>query len=1053
MIVNFSQFDCGEKPTLVLKNLDGTAIQTLGCAFEIEADLLYNEISTLTFKIPAQVDGELVPKYEDVVGMRIVDLIGCGQFVLVDPEEEFDGIKKIKTCKAYSLEYEFMKKMIYLEAGTYNFYSGIDTSDPDTIVGRIRECLPEWRFDIDESLIGKYRTFDDINKNVYDFIKSDAQKKYGCVFDFDTYERIVHVIDVSTFVPTKQVYLSSNNLINKIKTNEDSENIITRLDVNGAEDVTIRSVNPTGTNKIYDLDYFMTEKNFTSDFIAKWRQWEADCEAKQSLYYDITMSYNMKLLAILTKEAEISDLEAELVSKENIQAVTIQGIAQNLKKESDLDSINSEISSLKNQISGLKNDVASMKESASEIHSERENINKALAFENYFTENEMVILRRYFIDDILQDNSFVAETAATYIEEDYSFVMNGSSISLSGAESITEATDSLGNRVVSFVGGSLILESLSAKMVRGTLYFEADRTIVFSGYADNGTIGDSKFSNGSITVSGDYSSVSVGDTFLSCVISDGRFYFTEKCSEYKQHQIEWELYAYGKQVLHEKASPTYNFDVECCNFLKLEDFLLFRNQLTLGQRVYLYLDEKVLEPFVVSVHVNFDDPTDFSIEFSSIYAAFDQSFHLAKLLDESVSTGKTLSYKSGMYSSFVNSGASTAVKDFMDSALDISKNAVLSSENQAISFDDTGIRIRKWADDSHTTYAPEEIWIVDNVIAFTEDNWATSKMAIGKIFDPNLMSVSNPTGMAYGIVADYLVGKIIAGQNLVIQATAEDGKTVTFKVDGSGAHLYNAEFNIISENKKWQFAASPEYGFGIGTYPLMTVDDNGNTLLDEDKAKFWVDSSGNVHFKGMLDGATGVFKGQLKVGGNDKDGYNFFVNELGEVTAKSGTFSGNIEANDLFLKNKNEYVSILNEAGKIKSDWVESLSVSELTTGAEDDGDYGTFYINISGRTMKYYKEDGDAGVLLGRISASAPAQGAKYFEMWGTHIDIHAGSGVESGGIVLYPQIELFDEEIALWGADNNTYIRINRDGEGKIELYGDVYVNDTPYGVAVFG
>lgn len=791
MVVNFSQFDCGEKPILVLKNLDGTAIQTLGYAFGIEADFSYNEVSTLTFNIPAQVDGREVPGYADVVGMRIIDLVGYGEFLLVNPEVESDGIKEIKTCKAYSLEHEFSKKMIFLEAGTFNFCDGIDYSNPNTIIGRIKECMPDWTFDISESLVGKYRTFDDINKNVYEFMKSDVQKKYQCIFDFNTYERLVIVHDVNKDVPTNQVYLSEDNLIHKIEIDEDSDNIITRLDVNGAEGVSIRSVNPTGTNKIYNLDYFMTAKNFSQEFIDTWRKWEEDCAAKQTLYYDITMSYNMKLLAILTKEAEIADLEAELVSKENILGAKIQLIAQstnNTTKEEQqeaLDNVNAEISNIKSNIANLKSAVKEMKANAAEVNTRRENINKELAFENYFTDkNDLAVLRRYFIDDVLQDSSFVAETAATYIEQDYSIILNNSSVSISEASNVIETVDASGNRVISFSGGILTMNSLTAKMIRGTLYFETSGDVVFSGYAENGTVGEASFLNGSITVSGTHSSLSVGNSSLVFAISNGRLYFTEKCSEYKQHQIEWELYEYGHQTLKERASPTYNFKVECSNFLTIDDYLLFQRQLTLGQKVYLYLDNKILEPYVVSVHVNFDDPTDFSIEFSSYYTSFDQSFNLAKLLDESVATGKTLSYKSGMYSAFVNSGASTAVKDYMDSALDIAKNAVLSSGHQAISYDDTGIRIRKWADEEKTYYEPEEIWMIDNIIAFTDNNWSTSKMAIGKIFDPNFVTSDNPEGLKYGIAAPYIVGTLLAGENLVI-----DTENGAFKVDSNGVKI------------------------------------------------------------------------------------------------------------------------------------------------------------------------------------------------------------------------------------------------------------------------
>ena len=587
MIVEFYKLDFSERPVLVLKNLDGTAIQTLGYAFNVKLDLAYNEVSELTFDVPSEVDGVPVPRYEDVVGMRIVDLVGCGQFLLVDPEEVSDGIRTVKSCKAYSLEYEFAKKDIYLEAGTYNFFSGIDTSDENTIAGRIRECLPDWRFDIDESLIGKYRTFDDTNKKVYDFIKSDVQEKYGCIFDFDTYNRIVHVIDVTSGVPTKQVFLSKDNLIKEISTDEDSDSIVTCLDVYGADDVTIRSVNPTGLNKIYNLDWFMNEANFSPDFISRWRKWEQDCESQQNNYYDITVAYNMKLLQILTEEAGVSDIKAELVAKENVQAVTIQGIAQGAKKQDDLDAVNEEISSLRSEISSRESTVSSMKEQAQTLHKRREDINAALALENYFSAAEVAVLKRYFIEDTLQDESFVAETAATYIEEDYSTVVNGSTVSVSGANSVVKTTDALNCTVYSITGGSVSVGSLSGKIIKATLYCNSDGTAVFSAYSDGGTVGEAAFTSGNVTLSGSYSGVTSGDSSLSFRISDGRLYFTEKCTEYKRLQIEWDLYAYAKELLKEKSTPAYNFSVDACNFLSIDDFALFKNQLALGNRVYL----------------------------------------------------------------------------------------------------------------------------------------------------------------------------------------------------------------------------------------------------------------------------------------------------------------------------------------------------------------------------------------------------------------------------------------------------------------------------------
>lgn len=49
LVIDFSKINYKEKPILILKNLDGTAIQTLGYAFNVMGEFSYNEISTLTF--------------------------------------------------------------------------------------------------------------------------------------------------------------------------------------------------------------------------------------------------------------------------------------------------------------------------------------------------------------------------------------------------------------------------------------------------------------------------------------------------------------------------------------------------------------------------------------------------------------------------------------------------------------------------------------------------------------------------------------------------------------------------------------------------------------------------------------------------------------------------------------------------------------------------------------------------------------------------------------------------------------------------------------------
>lgn len=807
MVIDFSKVNLKEKPVLILRNLDGTAIQTLGYAFNVNAEILYNEVSTLTFDLPSKVSNVNTPHYSDVVGMRIIDLKDWGQFVLIDPEETSDGVRKLKSCKAYSLEYEFAKKNITLENGTYNFWNPL--SPDNTIIGRILEKFPDWSVGyIDPSLVGKYRTFEVIDDKVYNFIKSNVQETYGCIFEFDTYKRTINVVSTALSddtEPPKPIYLSSERLIKEVKISEDSDSIITCLDVNGGDGVSIRSVNPTGTNKIYNLDYFMNETNFSEDFIEKWRAWESDCEQQKTHYFNTTMEYNLQVARLVTEQAALTDLKGELTSLENVQATIIQGIAQNLKEQDDLDEVNADIKAMKRKISNKEGLIESINEDIEDLLSSLSNVNSMLSMENYFTDKELSILQKYFIEDSLQDESFVAASATTYDNEDISNSINGAELSLDDGD-IELTYDGDNKTMYSISGGTISISSLTADVVKATVEFNDD-TFVFTSYLNDGTVGEASFESGCITAVGSYKIVSKNSSRLSFMIYEGTLYFTKNTTDYEQHAIEEELYEYGKQVLDEKAEPTYNFSIESGNFLVIDDFISFKNELTMGKRAYLKIDEqKPITPYVIAIKINFEKKEDFTLGFSSSYTSSDRSFRLAKLLEQSVSMGKTLNAKSGVYSEFVNSGASTRVKTFMDSALDIAKNTVMSSGNQAIEFGDAGIRVRKWADDSHTSYSDEQIWIVDNVIAFTTDNWATSNMAIGKIYDENIMNEDGTKGgFAYGIAAPYLVGTILAGENLII-----DTENGAFKVDESGVYIDSLKFYITHDGETYDTTLEDE---------------------------------------------------------------------------------------------------------------------------------------------------------------------------------------------------------------------------------------------------
>lgn len=967
MIVSFSSVNWAEQPVLVLKNLDGTFIQPLTNAFNVEAKLYYNETSELSFDLPAFANGVATPYYEDVVGMRLVDWIGVGQFILVNPSVENNGYSEIKACKAYSLEYELTYKSTYIKEGTYEFWNPM--APAGTVLGMILSDYPSWSVGtVDTDLVGRYRTFESDNQKSYDLMKNTLQDMYQCIFDFDTYGRKINVRSVASQTRERPVYLSTDNLIKKIQVEEDTENIFTVLDVNGADDVDIRSVNPLGTNKIYNLDYFMNTSYFSQAMIDKWQEWKTVYEDAQKQYYNITVEKVLEEAALAAAKAVLMELKNELSKYETLQSTYVEASAQGIDRSSELADIKSKISAQERKISDKEEEIASIQETIDSGLAQQQEINAECAFKNFFTNAELTTLDRYFKQDAISENSFVYKKVSSYADPDIGSTVPSVSIALTGAQ-ISGAKLQSGRLVYSAIGGNLEVATgdikVSAKVVRSTLEQKGDGKLIYSAYLNKGSYNDVSFESAGITVVGTSITVStdvkqdeevggehyVEGTYFTANCGESSFFFTRNCSEYEKRSIEWDLLEYGQQELTDLCWPSYSFSVDVGNFLALDDFVAFKNQFALGDKVYINLGDKILTPIAIGVEVNFEKLSDFKLLFGDKYSLKDSAFKLVDLLEESIKMGKSTASSKVSYSSFIDSGASTYVKDFMDSALDAAKNAVLAGANQEIKIEESGIRLRSYDNDSGT-YGDEQIWMINNTIAFTDDNWSSAKMAIGKIFDNNLARYEktkdtvrdesktyyvdtdgtewNPDGSvtwsgdlyekvhegsAYGIAAPYLVGTVIAGSNLIIESAKQDGGKSVFRVDADGAKLYNSRFDLASDfsdsgtNATGLISLNPNVGFVGGkdtpSAPLFSYDDSGNVngvhtvngsvktdLSSVDasnlpRPNFWIDMLGNAYFKGTIYATDGVFSGALKAATGTFSG---------ELKAASGEFSGTVRA-------------------------------------------------------------------------------------------------------------------------------------------------------------
>ena len=437
------------------------------------------------------------------------------------------------------------------------------------------------------------------------------------------------------------------------------------------------------------------------------------------------------------------------------------------------------------------------------------------------------------------------------------------------------------------------------------------------------------------------------------------------------------LFDQATQVLYKISEPRYTFDVTGANFVFLPEFQAFINQLSLGAVVTIEFDDgRFAYPALLGIDYNYDNPTDFKMTFSTRLRLDDSAFQFSDLFAQSLSSGLTTTFNSEQWSSWKNY-SENSVTAFINSALDVSKNAVMNAKNQTFILDANGFRGRTSGGGNNAKYGddfnPEQFWMTNNLLVFTDDHWDSAKLAIGKIVwesgkDGNGVPIYTS---GYGIAADVVLGRLIAGNTLIIE-----NQNNTFKVTGSGVTLTNAYFDIIGSNA--EIKLDPNVGISIN---------RRSATGKYDIPEFWLNAlDGSVNFSGSLVAASGQF--------------------IGDITAESGHIGGWIIQRDgLYSPNGRDYIKVNGDT---------QLGLMTIT---ESQGT-ATFNGDIFARNLQDYVY----GSQIQDINADTITAGTI------TGIDIY-GSRIMWPGVTMYSPVPgssdiRADNNIAMYSG--NSYITI---------------------------
>jgi hypothetical protein len=423
LLAQFDSFGNFEIPQITLCNPDGRALGILSNLSDRQMNIRFNDLSDLSFTIQRGAKECRCPVYEQVEPFRYLLVDGIGYFVITDVSVSEEGNDAFKTVEASSCEYELNNIQLGYYEGTYRFYSGDDSDPKNSLLSDIMKRLPSWRLDTDgipAAVAARSRTFDTTDQTVYAFLMTELEEAYECLFEFDILNRVIRVYDRYQYDNRTDICLSTEDVLQGLTLRTKSDEIKTALLVKGGNGLDILSVNPLGTNLIYNFSYYATEEWMDAALIEKVKNWQAHVDAltsSENSAFQVQRAEISKLQGRKAeKEGEITRLKQELSNLQVQQSAIISDTASQDIKNANLKALHPQILAAKSALSTAEGALSSIQTQLNTENDKLLALQKQVRLESVFTPAEMEVLSRFIQQGAYTEENITKQDNMSYEE-------------------------------------------------------------------------------------------------------------------------------------------------------------------------------------------------------------------------------------------------------------------------------------------------------------------------------------------------------------------------------------------------------------------------------------------------------------------------------------------------------------------------------------------------------------------------------------------------------------------------------------------------------------
>lgn len=830
---------------------------------------MYNK-NECSFKVYKEVNGIATPLWDQIKDLKVIYIPEYNEYFQISIDKTQTN-ETVKTITGSNLGIaELSQTMLYdIEINTeddiardaYKMAYIYDPTDiSSSLLGRVLSKAPHYKIKhVDASLCKLVRSFSISDKSIYDFLTGDLADELNCLVWVDSYDRSISLYDLDNSCPKCNhraenetvcsecgatmtsgygeyftVPVSNDNLSDSISVTTKDDEVKNTFRIQGGDDVinaAIRAVNPNGTEYINRFATFQTE-DMSDELIDKINSYQKLYESKKKPYKEImnglynTIDQILYLTSSMMPSPETDDTDANkelakltadnlgMIAVQNLRVAGVTTVNNAVKSMADIYmsagyKVEIASSTYNNQVWNGRFKVTSI-DDENDTTTNGSDITLLITddYETFITQKIQKILNKQDMSDEEYDWTKYGLNRLSSFSDAYQSCIDmliDSGVGDPNHEFYTSIYLVYYNKKLEVDKEIQVREAQIKEQEDKEAEYEKQRDSIQSELNFERYLGKDLYS--------EYCLYRREDTYQNDnYISDG-------LSNSEILSKAEELLEVAQKEIVKASELQVDLSTDVGNIWTIDEFKDVLDQWKCGNWIRVICDNDIYKLRLLNYTIKDSDFSKISCDFSSVLKVSDGISDIKSVLDSAKSMAG--SYESVKRQAKNAQETGKTVSEWVEHGMNATAVAIRDSDSQSITYDNHGLLARTY-DDITGEYEPEQLKVVNNTLAITDDNWKTVKAAIGKIHyeDPK-----HPGNMlsAYGVLGETIIGKLLLGEALGIY---NDGGSLKF--DKNGLSISNGTNSfVVNPNEE----------------TLLSLSNNNGKIL-------WVDTKGGLHLRG-----------------------------------------------------------------------------------------------------------------------------------------------------------------------------------------------------------